>query len=54
MSNNFALEMESIISRLHPLRLELLEAAQHFPRLFDQRYGPDGRSQKAPRRCNRS
>jgi hypothetical protein len=30
MSNNFALEIESIISRLQPLRLELLEAEQHF------------------------
>ena len=30
MSQNFALEIESIISQLRPIRLEVLEAEQHF------------------------
>jgi hypothetical protein len=41
MSNNFAREIESIISRLQPLRLELLEAEQHFHEQLDHVYHAD-------------
>ena len=35
MSQDFALEIESIISRLQPIRLEVLEAEQHFREELD-------------------
>jgi hypothetical protein len=35
MSRNFALEIESIISRLGPIRLEVLQAEQHFRKELD-------------------
>jgi pyruvate kinase len=38
MSQNFALEIESLISRLQPIRLEVLEAEQHFREELDQVY----------------
>jgi hypothetical protein len=41
MSNNLALEIESIISRLQPPRLELLEAEQHFHEQLDHVYHAD-------------
>ena len=38
MSQNFALEIQSIISRLHPIRLEVLQAEQHFRKELDHVY----------------
>jgi pyruvate kinase len=35
MSQNFVLEIESIISRLQPIRLEILQAEQHFREELD-------------------
>jgi pyruvate kinase len=38
MSQNFVLEIESIISRLQPIRLEVLQAEQHFREELDHVY----------------
>jgi pyruvate kinase len=38
MSKNFALEIESIIARLQPFRLEVLQAEQHFRGELDHAY----------------
>jgi pyruvate kinase len=38
MRNNFALEIESIIARLEPLRSELLQAEEHFHEELDRVY----------------
>src|SRR5215471_16804579 len=38
MSQNFALEIESLISRLQPIRLEVLQAEQHFQKELDLVY----------------
>jgi pyruvate kinase len=38
MSQNFTLETQSIISRLQPIRLEVLQAEQHFRKELDQVY----------------
>jgi pyruvate kinase len=38
MSQNFALEIESLISRLQPIRLEVLQAEQHFQKELDHVY----------------
>jgi pyruvate kinase len=38
MSRNFALEIQSIISRLQPIRLEVLQAEQHFRTELDHVY----------------
>jgi pyruvate kinase len=38
MSQNFALEIESIVSRVQPIRLEVLEAEQHFREELDHVY----------------
>lgn len=35
MSKNFELEIESIIARLQPIRLEVLQAEQHFREELD-------------------
>ena len=38
MSKNFVLEIESIIARLQPIRLEVLQAEQHFREELDHAY----------------
>jgi pyruvate kinase len=38
MRQNFALEIESLISRLQPIRLEVLQAEQHFQKELDHVY----------------
>jgi hypothetical protein len=38
MSKNFELEIESIIARLQPIRLEVLQAEQHFREELDHVY----------------
>src|SRR5271166_55410 len=38
MHQNFALEIESIISQLEPIRLEVLQAEQHFREELDHVY----------------
>ncbi|MBV9272789.1 MAG: pyruvate kinase [Verrucomicrobia bacterium] len=38
MSQNFALEIQSIVSRLQPIRLEVLQAEQHFRKELDHVY----------------
>ena len=38
MSKNFAVEIESIIARLQPIRLEVLQAEQHFREELDHVY----------------
>jgi len=38
MRKNFALEIESIITRLEPIRREVLQAEQHFRKELDQVY----------------
>jgi pyruvate kinase len=38
MSQDFALEIESLIARLEPIRLEVLQAEQHFREEIDQVY----------------
>src|SRR6516165_6747569 len=38
MSKSFALEIESIIARLKPIRLEVLQAEQHFRKELDHVY----------------
>ena len=44
MSQNFATEIESIISRLKPIRLEVLQAEEHFRRELDQVYSGNRQS----------
>jgi hypothetical protein len=38
MRQNFALEIESLISRLQPIRLEVLQAEQYFQKELDHVY----------------
>src|ERR1700757_5177641 len=38
MSKNFDLEVESLIARLRPIRLEVLQAEKHFREQLDQVY----------------
>jgi pyruvate kinase len=44
MSHDFALEIESLIARLQPIRLEVLEAEQHFRKELDHVYSGNRRS----------
>lgn len=44
MSQDFAREIESIIARLQPIRLEALQAEQHFRQKLDHVYSGNRRS----------
>jgi len=44
VSQNFTLEIESLISRLQPIRLEVLQAEQHFREELDQVYSGNRQS----------